>query len=106
MGFFEFLKKKNSDQTPEPAAPDKPEERKSVFKGDLAFIQDTNETVEEKQSQPKEEPEKYEDWGEDSADSTVYLTFIPAMRNVWICSECGTRNDNGLNGCMVCGLKK
>ena len=106
MELFEFLKKNRSDPPSAPTTTDKPGERTSVFKGDLAFIQDTDVTPKKEPSSTEYTPTHYTGENKDSADSVVYMSFAPAVRNIWICSECGTRNDEGLSGCIVCGLKK
>lgn len=106
MGLFDFLKKSRSDPPPTSVVTDKPGERTSVFKGDLAFIQDTDATPKKEPSNSGYTPTHYTGENKDSADSVVYMSFAPAVRNIWICSECGTRNDEGLSGCVVCGLKK
>ena len=106
MGLFEFLKKNRSDPPSVLTTMDKPRERTSVFKGDLAFIQDADATPKKESSNTVYTPSRYTSENKDSADSVVYMSFAPTVRNIWICSECGTRNDEGLSGCVVCGLKK
>lgn len=91
MGLFDIFKKKAHHG------------QETGLRGDLAHIADT----------PPEE-DQVSEWDElefagenvDSADSEVFLTFDSATRKVWTCLECGTTNDTGLNGCVVCGRKK
>ena len=106
MGLFDFLKKSRSDPAPTSVVADKPGERTSVFKGDLAFIQDTDVPPKKEPSKTGYTPTHYTGESKDSLDSVIYMSFAPAVRNIWICSACGTRNDEGLSGCVVCGLKK
>ena len=106
MGLFEFLKKNRGALSPVSATTDKPGERTSVFKGDLAFIQDTDATPKKEPPKTEHAPTYYTGENKDSSDSIIYMSFAPAVRNVWVCSECGTRNEDGFNSCIVCGLKK
>lgn len=104
MALFGFLKKSRS--VPPAEAPDKSGERTIVFKGDLAFIQDEDITKNGERSKTEHAPPHYTGENKDSEDSVVYLSFAPVARNIWICPECGTYNEESLNGCVVCGLKK
>lgn len=104
MGLFGFLKKGRG--APPSEIPDKSEERTSVFRGDLALLKDTDMITNEEQGKRKNTSSCYVSENKDSEDSIVYMSFSPAARNVWVCSECGTRNEKSFNGCVVCGLKK
>lgn len=106
MGLFGFLKKSRSDPSSTSVVTDKPGERTSVFKGDLAFIQDTYAPPKKEPSSTGYTPSYYTGENKDSVDSVVYMSFAPTVRNIWVCSECGTRNEDDLDGCIVCGLKK
>ena len=106
MGLFEFLKKNRSEAPSGRTTTDKPGERMSVFKGDLAFIQDTDTTPKKEPTKTEYAPTNYIGENKDSSDSVIYMSFAPAVRNVWVCAECGTRNEDGFNGCIVCGIKK
>lgn len=106
MGLFEFLKKNRSNMPSVHISADKPGERTSVFKGDLAFLQDTDTTSKKEPAKTECAPTNYTGENKDSSDSVIYISFAPAVRNVWVCAECGTRNEDGFNGCVVCGLKK
>ena len=107
MGLFDFLKKPRTDTSTAANKSGNPEsgERTSVFRGDLALISETS-------TQRKAEPAHVapvsagqSTENKDSADSVVFMSFAPIKRG-WICPECGTNNDEGLNGCIVCGLRK
>lgn len=107
MGLFDFLKKPRTDTSTVANKNGNPEaaERTSVFKGDLALISETS-------TQKKPEPARVapvsagqSTENKDSADSVVFMSFTPIKKG-WICPECGTKNDEGLNGCIVCGLRK
>lgn len=104
MGLFGFLKRSRSDQSADTS--DKPEARTGAFKGDLAFIRDTDITANTERSKAEDTIPRYTGENKDSADSDVYMSFAPRRRNIWTCSECGTINEESLDGCIVCGLKK
>ena len=107
MGLFDFLKKPKTD-TPTVTSKDgsSESERTSVFKGDLACI---SENSAEKKTDAV--PSTSTNTGrttenKDSADSVIFMTFAPIKKGSWICQECGTCNDEGLTGCIVCGLRR
>ena len=106
MALFDFLKKSRSDPPSTTVVSEKNGERTSVFKGDLAFIQDTDAAPKKEPPKTEYAPTYYTGENKDSSDSVIYMSFAPVVRNVWVCSECGTRNEDGFNGCIVCGLKR
>lgn len=106
MGLFDFLKKGRSDSSPASGAADKTGTRMSVFKGDLALLQDPDTTAKKGPVKADDSPPSDSVEAKDSADSVVYMSFAPTAKKSWICPECGTRNEECLNGCIVCGLKK
>lgn len=101
MGLFDFLKKNKSDAHSLETGSSKSEERTSAFKGDLAFIQDRD-MVEKKEKHHTGSSGE----NRDSLDSKVYMSFVSTSSKKWSCPECGTYNDENINGCIVCGLRK
>jgi len=101
MGLFDFLKKNKSDVHSLDTDSSKSEKRTGAFKGDLAFIQDRD---------VAEKKEKYHTGSSsenrDSLDSEVYISFASVPSRKWSCAECGTCNDENINGCIVCGLRR
>lgn len=101
MGLFDFIKKLGTIGNTSES-----KEQTSVFKGDLVDINEIG--TEEKPKAVHDNPVSAE-WGidnKDSSDSIVFMTFVPPQKVCWVCSECGTINEDGLDGCAVCGLKK
>jgi len=106
MGLIDFLKRSRIDV---PMTTDKSSnsgERTSVFKGDLALISEdsTERNSDLVYTDPVTTCQTTEN--KDSADSVVFMSFAPIKKRCWICPECGTNNDEGLIGCIVCGLRK
>lgn len=108
MGLLDFWKKLKTDDSAEKNKIDNSEsENEAVaFKGDLALIG--------KDSVEKEFEVVHTDLvntgqatdNKDSPDSVIFMSFILPKKGLWLCPECGTRNEEYLNGCIVCGLKK
>lgn len=101
MGLFDFLKRNKSDVQSSNTGFNKSGEKITAFKGDLAFIQDRD-IVEKKE---KHRAGLSGD-NRDSLDSEVYMSFVSTPPKKWSCPECGTCNDENINGCIVCGLRK
>ena len=100
MGLLDFFKKAlgaSSDETRDTTL-----EQAVTFKGDLALIRDGVTT--------SDNSNNVAGWhyceNKNSEDSIIYMSFLPAEKGIWVCSECGTHNEEGLNGCIVCGFKK
>ncbi len=104
MAIFAFLKK-SRDSSIISSTTKKSGDATKIFKGDLAFIRDADVFSEEKLNEAEHSFANM-DKAKDSSDSIIYMSFAPEVRNMWICPECGTRNENNLNGCVVCGLKR
>lgn len=108
MALFDFLKKPKTGTTPSgstngSSASGEPE---SVFMGDLAFLSESS-SQNRTESVPKNPMNSsMTTANKDSSDSVVFMTFDSAKKERWACSECGTMNDEELNGCIVCGLKR
>ena len=100
MGLFDFIKKKKGFESQKLESDGAPEASKSIFKGDLASLDD----------RPRYEGDPYEteesEYQGDSSDSVVFMNFPAQGQAKWLCPECGTLNDENMNGCAVCGLKK
>ena len=100
MGLFDFLKKKK-DSAEEGTEKERSSEiHKNVFRGDLAIL-DERSGYEDDLYQ--EDESQYQ---EDSPESVVFLSFPAQGRSGWRCSECGTLNDENMDGCAVCGQKR
>lgn len=106
MGLFDFLKKNRSGSFSSPRDASNSEKQINVFKGDLAFLQNAEVAEKKETSHVDNTHTGYASDNEDSADSVVFMTFAPITRNNWSCPECGTSNEESLNGCIVCGLRK
>lgn len=104
MALFAFLKK-SCDSLIISSTTKKSGDATKIFKGDLAFIRDADVFPEEKFN-ATEHSFANMDEAKDSSDSVIYMSFAPEVRNMWICPECGTRNEKSLNECVVCGLKR
>jgi len=108
MGLFDFMKKPRTDvpMATGKSSDSESRERTSVFKGDLALLNDnsTQKKSETVYVYPVNDSQTIEN--KDSKDSVVFMSFAPIKKGCWICHECGTSNDEGLNGCVVCGLRK
>lgn len=104
MALFAFLKK-SCDSSIISSTTKKSGDATKIFKGDLAFIRDAD-VFPEGNLNATEYSIANMDETKDSSDSVIYMSFAPDVRNMWICPECGTRNENNFNGCVVCGLKR
>ena len=80
------------------------DEKKSIFRGDLATIGDSQYQMGRVDNTPLQYNNRYSN--SDSSDSIVFLTFQQTQINGWACHECGTRNSDHYNSCVVCGLPK
>ena len=117
MALFNLLRKLQEDLADNDISEEPhQEENTSPFKGDLLSKCKNPET--------KPEPDRvvsapvdvvpapiyvapaWEAKTKDSADSVVFLTFPTAQKRSWVCQDCGTKNDESLNGCVVCGLRR
>ena len=108
MGLFEFLKKPKSGtassrNTSGDSASGEPE---SVFMGDLALLSESSSQNKTESVPQKPINSNIAATTKDSSDSVVFMTFDSGKNERWGCSECGTMNDNELDGCIVCGLKR
>lgn len=106
MGLFDFLKKNRSGSFSTSRDDGNSGEQTSVFKGDLASLQDADVAKKKETNHVDNTRTEYASDSEDSTDSVVFMSFAPITRNIWSCPECGTSNEESLNGCIVCGLRK
>jgi len=104
MGLFDYTKKpwmytlSGTDENDNSEAG----ERASVFKGDLARISESSAKKAPKPVHIVSVGTGQTTGDTGSTDSTVFMSFERIEKGYWICPECGTYNDEGLNECSVC----
>ena len=117
MALFNLFKKQQENLAENDISEEKSqEENTSPFKGDLLSKCKSPETKPEPvrvssapayvAPAPVYVAPTWEAKTKDSADSVVFLTFPTTQRRSWVCQDCGTKNDESLNGCVVCGLRR
>ncbi len=108
MGLFDFLKKAKTDNsTAESKGGNSGSgDKASVFKGDLALISENNSDRKSDSGGTAPIINRPPAENKDSSDAVVFMTFPTTNNGNWVCPECGTKNEDSLNGCIVCGLRK
>lgn len=81
-------------------------ENEKVFKGDLASLNGGDVNNAAQQGTNGEPAENIITPFDDTSDSYVFMSFVNVRKGRWICTECGTYNDETMSGCVVCGLPK
>ena len=108
MALFDFLKKlktstASSGNTNSSSSTGEPE---IVFMGDLALLGESSNQNRTEPVPKKPTNSSITTASKDSSDSVVFMTFDSVRKECWVCSECGTMNDEEFDGCIVCGLKR
>ncbi len=104
MGLFDFLKK-GKETTTSSSVGGATGGTSSVFKGDLAMVQDVKKDP-PNSAGPAYNAKPPSSDNKDSAVSVVFMTFSGYAKIAWHCPECGTASDGSYDGCVVCGFKR